>query len=463
MQKRKSTIAEVKKKKIFSGLPTYETVADIANELGLSGTMRLILYNFRWRMHKDNLEAWPSQETMAKIVGVSERSIRENIRKLCDLNLIRKRRCKSNRYSFIYPWRISVQPEVQASALEPEVQASGLEPEVPRKEPEVSRKEPEVQASSKLKREYKKENTSLQLKGEEEKVIPFSTASHQKKFYKVFGENFKPVNLLKTSDISLADIIAPFKNGHKVRIKIIDSVVFDQWKEFKLKVLSRHWNRHADPPGKGFHILFDSLLYSDLAGFFGFQPKSAGEIQAEASERKRRELEARKRRKIEEAEAQKEREQESRLKQFIYKKNVGEYFQERGLVEFVNGYQCKFNLGEIKSHIRQIMKKNNITKMSELEEFCKKEYQLIIQHRNEKQGVKILRSELLKSSELRKAFYSKGVLKTKDEADLMFNSDSSLRLFAREMVKAGIDFFGENGRAQIKSDILFNHLNAFCN
>jgi len=450
-------MAKKKTQKIIDGLPSYEQIAEIANRLKLSGTKRLILYNFRWRMHDGNKETWPSQKTMSEIVGVSERSIRENVNQLCALNLIRKERRKSNFYRFIYPWEVSEQPEVQSSCLEQEAQSSGLEPEAARREPEVPRKEPEPQLPMKS-IEKSNQNSSHQIKGKDEDDNPIENNPQKEicspkgkddavdfpkmgadDFHEMYGTGFVPgEDILAASDVNLSDIVAPLK-PLKISKNVTDPVVLDQWNDFKRDVVRRHWNPSAKPPGKAFHALFNKLLYSGAATHLGFNPKSEAQLQAEAEERERMAEIERKRweaeQKKSEEEASKQRLQDNRLEQFISKAGVSKYLKHMGLFEY--GYMP---LGKIRDHFRQLKEDHGFETLDGMEQYCTDEYNRIIRQQKEKQGVKVVRRVLLDNLHLIRALHSRGKLDCKDRDDLMISDDAALLEFVREGIEAGFPF-----------------------
>ena len=80
----------------------------------------------------NTLECWPSEETLAKVLNVCVRTIRNHVKKLQELGIIKVRRPTpkekflTNRYSFNFPWPVKLQEKLENQQSERPETSGGI-------------------------------------------------------------------------------------------------------------------------------------------------------------------------------------------------------------------------------------------------------------------------------------------------------------------------------------------------
>jgi len=185
----------------------------------------------------------------------------------------------------------------------------------------------------------------------------------------------RPVNLLGDDPEGeiLSSLIPPFKKGPEVLVKIIGfnpGISQVEWfekalKEFYRKVIDRHWNKKASPPGTPFRNLFLQAGRSGLLYEYGFQPLSPEQVEAQRLEQERREEDAAEAARIKEEERHRLAEKDAALSKFVKRPPVRNYLDFKGIPR---------KLGAIRDHLREITARpNGPATVDAIEQFMREE------------------------------------------------------------------------------------------
>ncbi|MFC1836146.1 hypothetical protein ACFL2Q_15735 [Thermodesulfobacteriota bacterium] len=99
---------------IVPGHPYNSDILQLAPVLNAMEITVLVALTATLNRQHRSMEVWKSEKTPAKELGVTDRTIREALRKLKALGIISVRRTRdSNRYSIQYPWSEKVLELVQ--------------------------------------------------------------------------------------------------------------------------------------------------------------------------------------------------------------------------------------------------------------------------------------------------------------------------------------------------------------